>query len=485
MIKPNYNASDDSLNGLLPQALPGAAQSMPVPPHQREAERSVIGGLLINGKQFEAVVGLIRKEDFYDFKHQIAFGAMEGLYVKHEEIDLLTVKDFLEREEKLDDIGGIGYLAEIAHETPSASNVASYARIVRDYAIMRSLLQGCNEIRQIVFAHQNSSVDDVLSRAQHVMYNLGLQYDNNSGPVALGDLAVAAEERIRWRYDNPSKGGLSGISTGFKALDRPTSGLQRKNLIVVAGRPSMGKTALVTNIALRSAMNHGTKVLFFSLEMSSDEITERLLSLLTGIDSLRLREGTLGDGVKEWKNLSKAAGRLNETPIVIDDSQCFSPIQLAAVARRQQREGGLDLIVIDFLQLLKTDEREPNLNAEISLITRELKVLARELNVPIVVVSQLNREADKRVHHRPVMSDLRDSGSIEQNADLVLFVYRDEYYKQDSEDCGIAEVIISKHRNGPTGICRLQYTKEICRFADLAKGDAFAELDDTFNEKEE
>ncbi len=460
-----------SKEDLGPPPVPSNTQSLPVPPNQREAERSVIGGLLINGKQFETVLGLIKKEDFYDFKHQIAFAAMQSLFEKHEEIDLLTVKDFLERQEKLNDIGGIGYLAEIAHETPSASNVASYARIVRDHAILRSLLQGCNEIRQIVFAHQNSSVNDVLSRAQQVMFDLGREYDNNPDLIHIRDASTAAFKRIEELHEDPNKSSITGIPTGFADLDELTSGFQRSDLVIIAGRPSMGKTALAMNIAEHAAVKKGLNVIIFSLEMPAIQLSMRSLSSLSSIDSKIIREGDMGEGEEgrdNWKRLAHALNLLQNASIYIDATPGISPLQISAVSRRMAREHKLDMIVVDYLQLLQIKDDQSNRATELAKITRELKFLAKELDVPVIALSQLNREVEGRPNKRPMMADLRESGAIEQDADLILFVYREEMYKPDTTEHGVAEIIISKHRNGDTGTVKLTFMKEYTRFENFA-----------------
>lgn len=448
-----------------------STSSLPIPPHQIDAERSVLGALLISNDQFEKVIELLAVDDFYQHKHRLIFESMSNLYQQREKVDLITMKDFLERTGELENVGGINYLAQIANETPHSINADSYARIVRDCAILRRLLKSSHTIQDIVYRREDAPVEEIMSKVQHMIFELGKKYDRNAALIHIKDPANDAFKKIESLYNNPDAGNITGIPSGFVDLDDLTSGFQRSDLIIIAGRPSMGKTALAMNIAEYAAIEEKLKVAIFSLEMPAIQLSMRSLSSLSSVNSSQIRKGTLGeghDGMANWERLSHALNLLSEAPIYIDATPGISPLQISAISRRMQREQGLDLIVVDYLQLLQMKDDSSNRATELSNITRELKFLAKELDVPVVALSQLNREVEGRPNKRPLMSDLRESGAIEQDADLILFVYRDEVYTRDSKDYGTAEIIIAKHRNGDTGMVKLCFMKEFTRFENLA-----------------
>ena len=464
-------AQRDSPQDLGPLPDSSGTSSLPIPPHQIDAERSVLGALLISNDQFEKVIELLAVDDFYQHKNRVIFESMSNLYRQREKVDLITMKDFLERTGELENIGGINYLAQIAHETPHSINADSYARIIRDCSILRQLLKSSQMIQNIVYSREDAPVDDIMSRVQHMIFELGKQHDKNAALIHIKDPANDAFRRIESLYNDPNQSNITGIPTGFADLDDMTSGFQRSDLVIIAGRPSMGKTALAMNIAEFAAIEEKLKVAIFSLEMPAIQLSMRSLSSLSSVNSNQIRKGALGEGhegMANWERLSHALNLLSEAPIYIDATPGISPLQISSISRRMKREQGLDLIVVDYLQLLQMKDDSSNRATELSNITRELKFLAKELDVPVIALSQLNREVEGRPNKRPLMSDLRESGAIEQDADLILFVYRDEMYTPDSKDYGTAEIIIAKHRNGDTGMVKLCFMKEFTRFENLA-----------------
>ena len=444
---------------------------LPVAPQNVDAERSVLGAILISDDQFEKVTGIVSADDFYQGRHRLIFRSMLDLYGKRMKIDLLTMKDFLERTEGLEEIGGINYLAEIADETPYSINADSYAQIVRDCAVLRQLLQRAEDIQKAVYERESESVDDIMSRVQQMILKLGKRYDRNAAMLHIRDTAILAFEQIEKLYSDPESAGITGVPSGFADLDDLTAGFQRSDLIIIAGRPSMGKTALAMNIAENAAIRENLTVAVFSMEMPAVQLSMRSLSSLSGINASMLHTGRLGEGKEgeeNWKRLSHALDLLDGAHIYIDATSGVSPLQISAISRRMYQETGLDLIIVDYLQLLQMKDSQANRATELANITRELKFLARELEVPIIALSQLNRDAESRPNKRPIMADLRDSGAIEQDADVILGVYRDQMYTPDTRDYGTAEVIILKHRNGDTGTIKLRFVNECTRFENLA-----------------
>lgn len=446
-------------------------QYLKTPPQQIDAERSVLGAILISGDQFEKVIGLLAADDFYQNRHRLIFRSMFSLYEQRVKIDLLTMKDLLERTGDLEEIGGINYLAEIADETPHSINAESYAQIVRDCAVLRQLLKSSEDIQRTVYERESEPVDEIMSKIQQMIFNLGKKYDKNAALLHIKDTAMLAFQQIEELYNNPDKSSITGVPSGFVDLDDLTAGFQRSDLVIIAGRPSMGKTALAMNIAENAAIQEKLKVAVFSLEMPAIHLSMRSLSSLSGVDAANIRKGELGDGRKgeeSWERLSHALNLLNDAQIYIDATPGISPLQISAISRRMYQETGLDLIVVDYLQLLQMKDNQSNRATELANITRELKFLAKELDVPIIALSQLNREVESRPNKRPIMADLRESGAIEQDADVIIFIYRDEVYKSDTKDYGTAEIIVAKHRNGDTGTIKLCFMKECTRFENLS-----------------
>lgn len=451
---------------------PSNLHYLKTPPQQVDAERAVLGAVLINHEQLENVIGLLAAEDFYHHRHRLIYRSMIDLHRKHTKIDLLTMNDWLKRDGSLEEVGGTNYLAQIANETPNSINADSYAQIVRDCAILRNLLKRAEEIQRTVYERENESVDDILSRSQKMIFDLGKQFDNNADLLHIKDAADEAFKRILELYENPDKSGITGVPTGFTDLDDLTGGFQRSDLIIIAGRPSMGKTALAMNVAENAALEEKMKVAVFSLEMPAVQLSMRSLSSLSGVDAAKIRKAEFGSGREEeqnWERLELAVKLLKDAHIYIDATPNVSPLQISAISRRMYRETGLDLIIVDYLQLLQMKDEQSNRATELANITRELKFLAKELDVPVIALSQLNREVESRPNKRPIMADLRESGAIEQDADVIIFIYRDEVYKADTKDYGTAEIIVSKHRNGDTGTIKLCFMKECTHFDNLSE----------------
>ena len=442
-------------------------------PNNLYAEQALLGAILIDNTQFDRITGYLDTSDFYQQKHQAIFDAFSKLLEKSENVDLVTTRTALEQSGDLEKAGGIEYLLELANETPYAGNIESYAKIVHDCGLLRRLLRCTHDIRQMVLDSGESPATEVLSKSQHLIYEIDKEEKSNVGLTPFKDSASEAFKKIEDLFENPSSEGATGVPSGFVELDNMTLGFQPSDLIIIAGRPSMGKTALALNIAEYAAIQKKLRVAIFSLEMSGVSLATRSLSSLSTIDSKRIRDGKLGVGAEAdsaWQRLAVAYDLLNDAQIYIDDTSGLSPIEISARARRMKRErGGLDLVIVDYLQLLQMQSKVENRVHEIAGITRELKFLAKELEIPVICLSQLNRAAENR--NRPIMADLRDSGAIEQDADLVLFIYRDEVYNPKTKDQNMAEIIVAKHRNGETGTVKLWFVKECTRFETPAKAD--------------
>ena len=438
--------------------------NLKVPPHSIEAEQSVLGGLMLNNQAWFDLVEIIQSAGmFYRPQHQIIFEAMMALANDDEPLDAVTVAERLRSQSLLEKAGNVGYLAELAEATPGAANILAYARIVRERAVMRSLVGAANQIADAVFAPEGKSGDELVELAEQAVFEIADNRNKDGGPEKVAPLLIKAVEKVE--YLSNSKGAITGIPTGFTDLDGKTSGLQPSDLVIVAARPSMGKTAFSVNLMEHAVMN-GSSALLFSMEMPSEQIVMRMLSSLGRIDQTRLRDGELKD--EDWTRFTGAVSQLKDKRLYIDDTAALTPSDVRARARRVAREAdGLDLIVVDYLQLMRTVNAESRTH-EISEISRSLKALAKEMRCPVVALSQLNRALESRPDKRPLMSDLRESGAIEQDADVILFIYRDEVYHEDTEDKGIAEIIIGKQRNGPIGKVRLSFQGALTKFDNLA-----------------
>ncbi|CDZ78791.1 Replicative DNA helicase [Legionella massiliensis] len=436
------------------------------PPHSAEAEQSIIGGLMLDNQVWDKVSSKLCETDFYRTEHRILFRAITDLAKKDQPFDVVTLLDTLKSTNDLDDAGGETYLFELANNTPSVANVSAYADIVREKSVQRQLITVAGEIADSAYNPGGREVAELLDFAETKVFAIAEQTGGDGGPESIKSILVKAVEKIDTLYHNGD--AITGLATGLTDLDEMTSGLQPSDLVIVAGRPSMGKTTLVMNMAEHAAIKSSKPVLVFSMEMPSDSLAMRMMSSLGRIDQHRIRTGKLDDD--DWPRVTSAVHMLSEAPLFIDDQPALSPSEMRARARRLAKEHGqLGLIVVDYLQLMQVPGyKGDNRTAEISEISRSLKSLAKELEVPVIALSQLNRSLEQRQDKRPVMSDLRESGAIEQDADLICFIYRDEVYHDDSPDKGVAEIIIAKQRNGPIGKVRVAFLGKYTRFEDLA-----------------
>lgn len=440
-----------------------AKQAAVTPPYSLEAEQSVLGTLLLENTAWDKVGDKLCAQDFYSPANKAVFSCILDLLGRNQPADTLTVADALRSSGELEKVGGETYLYTLANTTPTVSNVVAYADIVREYALSRQLLAAAQKISDAVYHPQGRDGRTLLDQAEQIIFRIAQQrLSTDSGPLPIGDILSQTTEKIDQLHR--SSNALTGISTGFSDLDEMTSGLQEGELIVVAARPSMGKTAFSMNIAEHAAMHRTAPVLVFSMEMPSDMLAARMLSSLGRINQNKVRTGKLAED--DWPRITSAVGMLSNAPLFIDDSPALSPTDVRARARRLAREQGgkLGLIIVDYLQLMQAPQLKENRNAEISAISRSLKLLAREMAVPVIALSQLNRSLEQRTDKRPVMSDIRESGAIEQDADLILFIYRDEVYQPQTMEKGVAEIIIAKQRNGPIGKVKLTFLGEFTRF---------------------
>lgn len=437
-----------------------------IPPQSVEAEQSVLGAMLIEKEAIIKVMEILKPEDFYRESHRVIYQAVLSLANRSEAVDIITVTEQLRKDDKLEAVGGISYVTSLANAIPTAANVGHHARIVEEKALLRGLITTATHIAGMGY-DANEEVEQILDQAEKMI--LGVS-GRKAGPgfTPIREIISKAMTKIEELYQ--SKGGITGLPTGFKDLDRLTSGLQPSDLILVAARPSMGKTAFTLNIAQHVALREKKAVAFFSLEMSKEQLVQRMICAEAAIDSAKLRIGDLADS--DWPKLVNACNRLYEAPLFIDDTAGITAAQMRSKARRLKIEHGLRLIVIDYLQLMQgsSSKNSENRQQEISEISRSLKALARELNVPIIALSQLSRSVEARQSKKPLLSDLRESGSLEQDADIVSFLYREDYYNPETDNKNITEVIIAKHRNGPVDTVRLFFHKQFTRFSDLAKG---------------
>jgi replicative DNA helicase len=442
--------------------------ALKIPPHSIEAEQSVLGGLLLDNSAWDRIADVVAEQDFYRRDHRLIFLAIAALSDQSNPFDVVTVSEWLDSHNHIDDAGGLAYLGELARNTPSAANIGAYAGIVRERAVLRGLISVGTEIANSGFNTEGRGADELLDEAEQRVFEIAEKGARGRfGFAAIKDVLVNVMDRIDTLFQ--SEGSITGVATGFADLDDKTSGLQPSDLVIVAGRPSMGKTAFAMNMVEQAAIKDRLTVGVFSMEMPAEQLTMRMLSSLGRIDQHKVRTGRLDDD--DWPRLTSALTMLNDTEIFIDDTPALTPMELRARCRRLKREKALGLVVVDYLQLMQVPGSKENRATEISEISRGLKALAKELHVPVVALSQLNRSLEQRPDKRPVMSDLRESGAIEQDADVILFIYRDEVYNENNENKGKAEIIIGKQRNGPIGKVPLTFLAQHTRFENFTRDD--------------
>ncbi len=444
-----------------------------VPPHSIEAEQSVLGGLLLDNAAWDRVGDILAVDDFYRDDHRRIFRHIARLIEQNRPADVVTLSESIESSEDKDKTGGITYLGQLAQNTPSAHNIRRYAELVRERSVMRRLVTVGNEIADSAISPAGKEVGQLLDEAESKVFEIAEAGSRGrEGFKDIHQLLSQVMERVDMLYHRENPSDITGVPTGFHDLDQLTSGLQEGDLVVVAGRPSMGKTALALNMGEHVAVENRLPVAVFSMEMVGTQLATRMLGSIGRLDQHKLRTGRLSD--EDWNKLTNAVGKLHDAPIHIDETAALNALELRARARRLHRQyGKLGLIIVDYLQLMSATSQGENRATEISEISRSLKALAKELRVPVVALSQLNRSLEQRPNKRPVMSDLRESGAIEQDADLILFIYRDEVYNPDSPDKGRAEIIIGKQRNGPIGTVNLTFLGQYTRFENYASGGNF------------
>ncbi len=444
---------------------PASIEALRVPPHSIEAEQAVLGGLMLAPEAWDRVADRIAVDDFYRKDHRLIFRAIEELSNKGMPYDAVTLGDWFAANQLSELVGGASYVIELANSTPSAANITAYADIVREKSVLRQLIDAGTEIAGDAFVPEGRSSAELLEVAEQKVFRIAeAGARGRKGFVPMRAAVKEAFQILHQRYEN--RGAVTGLPTGFIDLDEMTAGLQPADLIIVAARPSMGKTAFSVNMAEYAALKTKKAVAVFSMEMSASQLAFRLISSLGRINQQNLRTGDLAE--EEWPRVTSAITLLSEAKIFIDDTPALSPGELRARARRLKREHDLGLIVIDYLQLMQVPGTKENRATEISEISRSLKALAKELNIPVIALSQLNRSLEQRTDKRPVMADLRESGAIEQDADVIMFIYRDEYYNPDGGEKGVAEIIIGKQRNGPTGVVKLAFLGQYTKFENLA-----------------
>lgn len=435
-------------------------------PYNIEAESSVLGSILISSLEvMDEITSVISADDFYRTAHKDIYNSMIELYKKNINIDSVTLIEQLQKNNKLEKVGGIAYITNLCNYVPSAKNCINYAKIVKEKSIQRKLFNAGNMITSL--ATESKDINQTLAEAEKIMIDISKDSSSDDSIQEPIDRMLDTFKALEERYNNREEGKCLGIDTGYKDLNKILGGFQKSDFIIIGGRPAMGKTAFALNLATKISAKFNKPVAIFSLEMSKQQLDERLLGALACVDLQKIREGNLTD--KEWEKLTQKFSILSNAPLYVNDEPYLTPQILKRRARRLKREKGIELIVIDYLQLMAGDRRTENKQQEVSEISRQLKLLARELDIPIIALSQLSRGLEARQDKRPIMSDIRESGAIEQDADLVMFLYRDEYYNENTQDKNIAEVIISKHRKGATGTVKLFYKKEFCAFADLEK----------------
>ncbi|MEW6287699.1 MAG: replicative DNA helicase [Chloroflexota bacterium] len=446
--------------------LPPEETTAPAPstavPHSREAEEAVVGAVFINPEVYYDIAQFLSADDFYIHRHKWIWEAFNRLHEQRIPIDLLTVADELERRGQLSEIGGSAYLTSLVNQVPSSLNAEAYARIVEGYSIRRKMINAANQIASVAY-NEKTSVDDLMDEAEKAVFNVSerrLKHDLQ--PIK--DVLSSYYDRIDDLAKRPDE--IVGVPTGFIDLDKMLTGLQPSDLLIIAGRPGQGKTGFLLSIAKNAGLTHKKHVAIFSLEMSNEQVVQRLIAQETGIDSQRLRTGKLQE--HEWPLFTHAIEVFGDTHIYLDDTPAITPLQLRTKCRRLHMEFGLDLVIVDYLQLMGGDVRTDNRVQEVSYISRNLKILARELNVPVLAAAQLSRAVEQRSDKRPVLSDLRESGSLEQDADIVMFIYRPDQYEKDTVKQNVAEIIVAKHRNGPVGSVELVFRGALAKFENAA-----------------
>jgi len=448
-----------------------AERRLKVPPNSVEAEQSLLGGLMQDNEAWDKVADLVIAEDFYRKDHRLIFGAISALAEDGHPCDVVTVSEFLGNRNELDDAGGLEYLATLTNETPGAANARAYAKILRERSTLRSLINAGNVISGSAFTTEGRSASELVDEAERLVFEIAEAGSRGrAGFQSLKQILPAAVDRIDLLHQ--SGGDITGIPSGFNEFDKLTAGLQPGDLVIVAGRPSMGKTTFAVNMAENAAIGARVPTAIFSMEMPSEQLAFRMISSLGRVDQSHLRTGKFPD--EDWSRINTAVQLMSDAPIYIDDSPGLSPTEIRARARRLKREANLGLIVIDYLQLMQVHGNTENRATEISEISRSLKALAKELRLPIIALSQLNRSVEQRQDKRPVMSDLRESGAIEQDADLIIFIYREEVYKPDTPRKGIADISIAKQRNGPIGDFPLTFVGRFTKFENWVP-DSYAE----------
>ena len=434
-----------------------------IPPHSPEAEKSVLGAAMLSKEALYDTMEIVRPDDFYDENHKEIFRAIIELNKRNAPVDVLTVSEELQKRNTLTMVGGRTYLSTLSESTPSTANAGEYAKIISEKSAIRSLISAADNLIARGY-EEKMEATQLMDYAESSIFDIA-QSKQKSQYTPLRDVLTSNIEMI----DQASKldGGLTGITTGFKGLDEMTSGLQKSDLIILAARPSMGKTAFALSVTLNAALKGGASVMMFSLEMSKELLGQRLLAMESKVEMQKIKTGKLDR--RDWDDINIALESLSKAKIHIDDNNGMTIMEMKSKCRRLKAEEGLDLVVIDYLGLMNPEGRAESRNQEISVLSRNLKMFAKELNCPVLVLSQLSRGPETRTDHRPMLSDLRDSGSIEQDADMVMFLYRDEYYNKDTENPGECEINLAKHRNGPTGVVNVTWLDKTTRFVDLAK----------------
>ncbi|MFM1885304.1 MAG: hypothetical protein RL026_461 [Pseudomonadota bacterium] len=457
----------------LRQSASDGTEGLRTPPHSVEAEQAVLGGLLLDTAAWDQVGDSVAAEDFYRPDHKLVFEAIASLATESRPCDVVTVSEQLSRRGQLEEAGGLAYLGTLVRDTPTAANVRHYAQIVRERALLRGLVSAGNSIVSSVFAEDGLTASELVNLAEEKVFEIAERGSRaRDGARSVKAMLPELIDRIDEWHNNPDK--LRGLATGFESFDRLTGGLRGGDLVIVAGRPSMGKTTLAINMAENAAIDPNTRgsVLIFSMEMPSEQLMSRMLSSIGGVPLQNIRSGRIND--EEWVRITSATAQLSDARIFIDETPGLNPTELRARARRVKRESGLDLVVVDYLQLMQVPGNKENRATEISEISRGLKALAKELNVPVIALSQLNRSVEQRENKRPVMSDLRESGAIEQDADMILFIYREEVYDKNTPRRGQADIDLVKHRNGEPGTFVLTFQGQFTRFQNFIP-DSFAE----------
>ena len=447
-----------------PRSQLSAADALRLPPHSVEAEQSLLGGIMLDASSWDHVADVVGADDFYRSDHRLIFSAIGTLNERDRVPDALTVSELLDRQGELAAAGGLPYLSQLVRDVPSAANVRSYARIIRERSMLRQLISIGNSIAASVHEDEGHTVEELVDLAEQRVFDIADKGQRRgAGFVALKDILPASIDRLD--VLSHTEGDITGIPTGFTDMDDRTAGMQRGDLIIVAGRPSMGKTTLAMNIAENAAIAHRVPTAIFSMEMSAEQLSFRMIASIGRVNQSHLRKGNLTD--EDWSRIDSAVSIMSDAPLYIDDSAGLTPTEVRARARRLKREHDLGLIVIDYLQLMQVTGTKENRATEISEISRSLKALAKELAVPVIALSQLNRSVEQRTDKKPVMSDLRESGAIEQDADLIVFIYREEVYEPDTPRRGVADIIIGKQRNGPVGEFHLTFLGEFTKFENL------------------